>query len=240
MPRGSTVGQVRLMVKTEIGDSVVSGVNAQTDGLINRRIVQMQQWLANEFKWPFLYGPFDAPVATGQRFVTFPVIVLDNSVKVNVKYNLLWSPVGYGVGPAQYNIYDSERNIYADPITFWREYNGAPPSSSAPATMQIEVWPIPRTPQTLRLEGQRALQTTATSTITDASILDLDDIMLAFFVGAQQTVGTPLGQMLQAKAQARFNELRAQSVSEHPVFPLGTGIKPTLQRETTVVIAKPV
>lgn len=240
MARGSTLAQVRLMVKGEVGDVLTAGINAQTDGLINRRIVQMQVWLSNEYKWPFMFGSFDVTVPAGQRFVTAPALNFDQMPMVATKYSTLWSPVSYGIGPREYNIFDSESQVVpADPILRWKEYMGAPPSSSNPADMQIEVWPVPATQQTLRFEGQRALQIApTTTTLTDTMKLDLDDLMLAYYVAAQMQVGTPLGALLTSKAQSRFNLLRAQCATEFPTFSIGKVRTAPQPRETTVRINK--
>ena len=237
MARGSTLAQVRQMVNAELGDSLIT-TTKQTSTLINRRIVQTQQWLSNEYKWPFLFGSFDVSVSAGQRFPTFPAINIDNSAVVSAKWNLLWNPVAYGIGPYEYNIYDSERDIRSAPITRWKEHNGAPPAAG---TMLLEVWPVPSVAQTLRMEGQRVLQVLPTSltdnlTTDDTKVLDLDDLMLAYFTAASFRVGEPLGEQLASKAKARFNKLRAESPVKHTTFPLGREFNPGYRRETIVRI----
>ena len=238
MARGSTLAQVRQMVNAELGDSLVT-TTKQTSTLINRRIVQTQLWLSNEYKWPFLFGSFDVSVSAGQRFPSIPATLnLDNSTLVSAKWNLLWNPVVYGIGPHEYNIYDSERGIQSSPITRWKEYNGTP---HAAGTMTLEVWPIPSTAQTLRLEGQRVLNVlpsglTDNLTTDDSKILELDDLLLAYFVAAEFQAGKPNYNHLAAKAQARFNKLRAESPIKHTTFPLGRESNPSYRRETIVRI----
>jgi hypothetical protein len=156
-----------------------------------------QQWLANEYDWPFLEDRFDLAVPSGSRYLSFPTIDnegvtsamnLERQFTVEVFWNNVWSELDYGIGSEQFNYLNSDQpGQIQDPIQNWRWSEEG----------QIEIWPINSTAQKIRFTGQRALDVL----VNDTDTADLDDQLIMLFVAADM-----LTRSKAADAQSTMNQ----------------------------------
>src|SRR6516162_1795627 len=112
MARGTTLANIRAMLKAEIGDN--SGTNADRDAELNVLLSTMQKQLLFEKDWAFLIRRWDVGVAPGVRFVLYPTvdadfgesctINLEEIDKVEVRWNNQYYPVKRGIGADEYNM----------------------------------------------------------------------------------------------------------------------------------------
>ena len=217
MPRGTTLANLLVMLKAEIGDNATG--NTVRDAQLKQLLANKQQLLASTYEWPFLERKWDVVVGIGSRYATFPTttatgsdfatadvpISMEHSITVEVLYGTVWYPVLYGINQEDLTWINSDDTTRQYPLIMrWRwATNAADPST----INQFEVWPIPSVAQQVRFTGQRRLQPLA----VDADKADLDDIMLVNFVAADRL--TALGQVEEAKlklsiAQARMTNIR--------------------------------
>ncbi len=194
MALGTTLADLRAMLKAEIGD--FAGTNPVRDAELNVLLSNKQKWLATEYDWPFLERRWDASVAPGAQYTTFPTvddlgqttnIDMERMPRVEVLWNTQYQPVSYGIGRDEYNTMNIARGQSSDPILRWRWASpvnepATPANSGTPN--KFEVWPVPVTNQTIRFTGQRTLQTLASNSDT----ADLDDMLLVLFVAAERLI----------------------------------------------------
>lgn len=202
------------MFKAEAAKSLALTATAQ-DSEINQIIADRQQWLASNFDWPFLEERWDVALNATNRYVALPTadiigttiaIDLQRAFKVEVKWNIVWQPVVYGIGSPEYNYIDSDRGMTLDPVQRYR-YEGSG---------QMEIWPMPAGPQTLRITGQRVLNPLFTGATTppswdDTKTLDLDDLMVCYFSVAYYLAREKQtnAKLMLDTATNRLNEIRA-------------------------------
>lgn len=233
MARGTTLLNLRLMLKAEIGDN--SGTNANADATLNVLLSNMQKWLATEYNWPFLERRWDKIAPVNTQFLTFPTaddntdniaINLERPVLVEVFWNNVYQPVQYGIGEDEYNTLDFALQQQSDPVQKWRAATN-PNEPTNPNT--FEVWPVPVTQQTIRFTGQRAVQTLA----ADSDTADLDDMLLVMGVAAERLTRFKQAdaQLKLAKYQRRLAEIRAAYPTRDSTRILGGGGDADFKRE---------
>lgn len=112
-------------------------------GIDNREFLKYvlrraQELIYEENWWPFLRAEKASSkkeMAAGQRYYDFPTgINRDRIQQVWVEVGTgQWVPIDQGVGPDQYNAFNSDGDARADPVERW-DYHG---------TAQFEAWPMP-------------------------------------------------------------------------------------------------
>ena len=237
MPRGTTLANVLLMVKGELGYSLTSGVATAGDQTLYTLIDNKQKWLADEFDWPFLHKTSNVSATAATRYLTLPTDVdFERAVTADVVWGNQWHGLDYGIGIKEYNTISSgDGGITAqnlDPILRWQLYSNT----------QFEVWPIPVTTSTVRFTGQKVLTALKTNDVyVSSNTLDLDDLLIALFVAAEATPSKESSrkQTLAELANARFNMLKAQYPSRYSVTKLVPNSGPQRKVIPTLIIAAP-
>lgn len=188
MSRGTTLANLRTMLKAEIGD--FTGTNTNRNAELNTLLSNMQKRLSTEHYWPFLERHWDVAVAAGQQYISLPTttagdpeqdvseINLDQLPEVKTKYTTQYWPVSYGIDTDEYNTFDFSLGQTSDPIQRWRLATN-PNEPTDPN--QFEVWPVASTAQILRFTGERAILPLT----EDVDTADLDDTLLVLFCAAE-------------------------------------------------------
>jgi len=216
----------------------------QTQSFTQSRYYQLlsdkQQWLAGAYDWPFLDVKFDATAVAQGRYVAFPTqdingvatsLNMERPLKVEVKYNNLWTPLEYGISSEEYNITDSDENVYQDPIQRWQWNN----DDTGAGVGRFEVWPVPESNQTIRFTGQRVLR--ALSAGTDKA--ELDDQVLVLSVAADLLARNKQqdAQIMMQLASERLRSIRAMYPCRPDGFNLGGGEADDRQAVQRIAIA---
>lgn len=250
MPRGQTLGAIRASLKQELGIAPQSS-NPAADAQLNLQLRNRQLMFAMEFDWPFLEARWDLNMVPAQNYYTLPTVMtngetaavnFDRDVTVAARYNLIYLPVGYGIGIEEYNIINPETGwgSPSDPVMKWRmstnvDEEGEPQS-------QIEVWPPPASAYPIRFTGRRQIYELFPPTAVgdwiantanynesgqnardylDAQKADLDDLLLIHSVAAENlTKAKQASASVQANLAAnRLRLLKATSPSdESPII----------------------
>lgn len=209
MARQQPLAAIRNGLKAEIGDSLEIGT--ANDKTYNQLLANMEMWLASEYDWPFLELRTDVPMVAGTRYYTMPTTYnQDRPIFAECKFNTYWHKLELGIGSREYNAFDSERGIKADPVYRWRQTNDG----------QFEVWPLPASNvQTIRLTGQQQIL----PLVEDADLADLDDQLLILFVAAEILSRSDMKDATtkMQKAQDRFLKLRGTSLQRNDPIVIG-------------------
>lgn len=136
-----------------------------------------QQRLHAEWTWPFMRIYRDVVMAAGQRYYAFPAdIDPQDAIEAKVAYTSQFSPMVFGISPADYNVRNSDLDQRNDPVSKWDFYRD-------PVTQgdMFEVWPIPASASaTVRFKGIKLLG----PMIADADVCDLDDLLIVLYAAA--------------------------------------------------------
>lgn len=210
MALGTTLEELLVMFRAETKQSLSSAQGLNTNESAKYALRRVQEQLYQDFDWPHLRVRRDEALQAGQRFYSFPADLNFDRVETSVVKGPApadaWQPVQYGITPAEYNTYDSEADVRADPVRRWAMYEGG----------QYEVWPLPATTGgTLRFTGIKSLS--ALSANQDTA--DLDDHLIVMFAAAEwlEANKSPLAKSKLAAAQSHYNRLRGNS-RRGPVF----------------------
>lgn len=179
MARGTTLGQLVVMLREEVGDATSSQLGLNNLPHMKRILARTQEFLWNDFAWPHLRVAREEVLQAGSRYYSLPADLSFDRVeeRVDVRNNETWELVTYGITADHYNASDSENDEREDPVTRWQVYEGN----------QYEVWPLPATTGTaggngvLRFHGVRNLL----PLIADADTADLDDNLIVLFAATE-------------------------------------------------------
>lgn len=110
MPRGVTLGQMVTDLRAEVGHTTEAALGKNKRAQLVRILQRTQQWLYDDFDWPFLNKQHDIDLNAGQRFYDFPSGVQIEHVKsYAVRWGSQYLPLTNGIGAAQYSAMESEQ-----------------------------------------------------------------------------------------------------------------------------------
>lgn len=180
MPVGVQLSQLRRLLRAETGQTlnVAQGSNAQ--GLYDIMLERTQQELWESYEWPHLRFTVDMPLATGQRYYSYPAGITFESVnRVWCQDGQQWLPVKYGIDVPDYGANGGE-DARAFPVRHWSNRVEIVSGKVVPAG-KIEVLPVPSKDGVLRFVAQakpNALQ-------ADADICVLDSTLIVLYAAAE-------------------------------------------------------
>lgn len=174
MARGKTLLQLTEQLRAECRRSTSASRGIDDLTYLHQVLRRTQEFLYDEYDWPFLRAKREETLSAGQRYYDFPVdMALEGVESVWVKDGDVWLPVERGIGPKEYTAYNSDADVRADPVLRWDVIDTG--------ALQFEVWPIPASAHTLRMDGKRALG----DLIANDDTADLDDILIVLFAAAE-------------------------------------------------------
>lgn len=188
----TTLANLLVMVKAEIGNALTAGIATADDAALRVLLSNKQKWLAYQYDFPDLELKVTQSIAT--RYGTFPVTLdLNRPVIVETKWTTFWHELGYGIDAQEFMFYDSDTGATADPIRKWQLHG-----MDGSGNRTYEVWPIPTASVSVRFTGQIPLPALA----IDADKAALDDMLIVLFVAADRLMRTNQADALSKKAQA--------------------------------------
>jgi len=231
MARNVTLGELIDDVRAEAGHSLQANLGTAMRDVLIKILQRQQRRLWEDYYWTFLRVQRDVPVQAGQRYYSFPAdLSLERLEKVEFKWDDRWHKLEYGIGPTQYDQYDSDRDVRSWPIYRWQEQEND----------QLEVWPIPSqngsaVPLTgvIRYTGIRKLR----PLVAESDRADLDDTMLVLYSAAEilaREKAADASVKLQM-AESHYMRLRGRN-SKRDVFSL-SGEEPRFQMRGPKVVA---
>ena len=212
MARGTTLANLLIMLKAELGYALESGVAVAEDTRLKYLLAYHQSWLAGEYDWPFLKRTGDVLVASGDRTATLPATLdWNRPVQANVLNKQIWLPLHYGISAQDLIIWNSDDGKKADPIIKWQYASDT----------TFEMWPRPATATTIRFAGMKVIGALS----ADSDTADLDDLLIVLFASADICAGQskPDAAAKLARAQKRLASLTASHPKPYQSFKLGGG-----------------
>lgn len=208
--RNRTLGQLLFDLRAECEMATDAGVGQSANPALKVLLRRTLEVLYDEHDWPHLDGVwFDVTLNAGQRYYDFPAgLNYERATKASVNWAGEWVPMCFGFGPDIYNTHDSDAGERSDPATHWRVYGGT----------QFEVWPMPATSTTMRIQGSRSLG----SFSADADVCVLDATMVVLFAAAEKMSGKPRGKVLASQAARRLDQMKARSSNAAESFRPGS------------------
>lgn len=183
--RGQTLLKLLQMYRAETRVSLNAAHNVQIRESQVMQLQRTQERLWNEFDWPHLVVERDYPLADGVRFYDVTNdFDIDRVFRVLVKDGNIWRTVSPTLDPADYSVWDSQRDEKSWPVRQWRLYEGE----------KIEFWPTPdRAGATdgsrdayFKVRGVRKLN----PLVADTDRADLDDILVTLYAAAEALAAT--------------------------------------------------
>lgn len=181
-----------------------------------RMLQRVQEWLWEDYSWPFLHVERFLPVQAGQRFYSPPDdLTIDRIQKIEVRYGEQWCELTPLIPSEAYSHWDSERDERSWPVSRWRIYENE----------QIELWPIPDSNAdeqslegVLKITGIRTLR----PLVADTDRADLDDRLIVLFAAAEilAATGAKDAQIKADAAQKRLDHL-VGNLSKVKTFKMG-------------------
>lgn len=161
-------------LRAEIGHStnVAHGINDRETLLYYLNRTQLD--LYRDYDWPDLIVDRDVPLADGQRYYVYPTdLAFDDINKMWVLVNTVYSEVGYGIGPPQMVLWNSDTGFKSWPVRRWMHHAD---------DNTFELWPVPdgnaMNPNAMvRLRGTK----TVTPMINDSDLSTLPPNLIVLF-----------------------------------------------------------
>lgn len=216
MARGTTLGELILMLRAEIGDATSASLGQNNLPHLQQTLRRTQEFLWQDFSWPHLRVYREEILQAGQRYYSFPAdLDFDRVENAQVRYDEDWRPVVYGIEHQHYNAMDPELNDREDPVLRWQAHEGD----------QYEVWPLPATNGLrLRFEGIKKLA----PLLAEQDRAELDDNLIVLFAAAEI-----LSRRQSADAKAKenlatrlYSRLRGHQTSKTKMIVMGGGFDP--------------
>ena len=169
--------QLQVMVndlKLEAGYSTLAAHGVNQLEHLKHLLIRQQRLLHEGYDWPFLQKDFDKDLVIGVDSYSYPDGLDFNRVNyLSAKVGTIWQPVGYGIGPSEQSIYNSEDGQRGWPIRRWM--------ADADDMGAFRVWPLPSQTGTIRFRGQAVLK----PFLADDDVCTLDSDMIVLFVAAE-------------------------------------------------------
>jgi hypothetical protein len=200
-------------VRAESGKSLSVALGVAEYDSIVYQLQSKQEQLYYDYDWPFLIDHEPVPLVSGTMYYDFPpTISFDfvNDVWCSEDDTTAFMPVGYGIGPTQFN--RIAKGTTGWPVRNWMVSDN-----------QIEVWPVPSQAGFLRVIGRRAL----TPLVDDTDVSTLDGTLLVLFVAsdilARQKSEDARVKLTAAQRYLRNLARRQTSNKQNPII-LGGGM----------------
>ena len=165
-------------LRAEIGHStnVAHGINDR-DTLLYY-INKTQEDLYRDYDWPELIVDRDTPFAQGQRYYPYPTDMdFEDVSRVWVIGEGWVTGVGYGIGPAEFLLYDSDNGAQSWPVQRWMHNIDQ---------QMFEVWPVPDG-NTIPIQGRLRMRGTRTvfTMINDSDMTTLPPHLIVLFAASE-------------------------------------------------------
>lgn len=232
--RGTTLVRLLDLYRHECRLSSNPAHNAQARDAQVNHIQRTQEWLWDDFAWPFLRVERYIEVQNNQRYYDLPEdLHIERLTKVELLYETIYHPLCAGIDGVHYTAYDSDKGETQWPPQRWRISEDE----------QFELWPIPSSsydPDTLegriKLTGIKKLS----PLVDDSDRADLDDRLIILFCAAEVLAsrGEKDASFKLDQAKQRYATLRGQQQPRRKFAMFGTEQQDRVRRVPLAVYNK--
>lgn len=230
MARGTTLGELVTQLRLEARYDSNPALSLNVEPMMKHVLRTTQEWLYDDYDWPFLKVTRDKGIEAGSRYYDVPTDMnLERIIQVDYRWSDKWLPIDRGISLDHYNMHDSDNDDRADPVLRWDVKDTG-------SGEQVEVWPIPSEDSTMRFTGIRKI----TPLIANADIADLDDQVIVLYAAAEilASAKDASAQVKLQKAKQRVERLQGRSIKRRRnSFSLGGESMPRDHRRPTPLVA---
>lgn len=204
--RGKTLEKLLDELRSEARISLNPAQSKQTRDHDINLLQRTQERLWDDTDWPHLRVERTQACQAGQRLIQVPDdMSIERLEQIQFKNGDIWCRLVPGIGAAQYNAWDSERDMRSFPVERWQIREDD----------EIEVWPIPdqdADPTSLhgfyKFIGIRNLN----PLVDDGDRADLDDRLIVLYAAAEKLAkpDPETAKLKLAMADKRYAKLRGQ------------------------------
>ena len=206
-------------LRAELGHStnVAHGINDRDTLLYYLNRTQLD--LYRDYDWPQLIVYRDTPLADGQRYYTYPTdLAFDDIEKAWVLVNTVYNEIFYGIGPAEFLLWNSDDGYKSWPTRKWMHH---------PDDGTFELWPVPdgnavASGSVVRMRGTK----TVTPMMNDSDLSTLPDNLIVLYSAAEILTrdGAKDAPMKLARANEAMRRHRVRQGShKYPPMVIGGG-----------------
>lgn len=171
MARGTTLEQLTVMMKAEVGATPKYDANTDMNFVYHQYLRRHYENLYDGWAWPFKRIERDVLTQAGERYYDWPAdIDVEQQLEFWVDENGTWIRLEQGIGPEQYNSYaEGERQDYP----YRWDWQGED---------QFEVWPMSALDGVkLRIIGTK----NPNKLISESDTCDIDDQMVVLYAASE-------------------------------------------------------
>jgi len=179
MARGTQFSVLRQRLRAELRRATSVAVGVDDVDSLNVTLNHTYSTLYFQNDWPHLRKVFSLPLVAGERYYDVPTgLEAERIERVAVDWSGIPTDMEHGIAFEQMAEFDSDADERSDPALRWdiRWEDSA---------TQIEVWPIPATAQTVRIQGIQSIS----RLVSDEDICLLDDDVVVLYAAAELTKG---------------------------------------------------
>jgi hypothetical protein len=225
MARGTQLTELRKMLRAEAGHSTL--VSAGVDNLpaLDQKLRRAQQMLNDDYDWPYMQIKPYLDINEGQRYYDLSEMALEAIDGVVLWYNQQPRKIERGIGPAQYQQYNSQLDERSSPIRNWDIVSTGSITSTDANLEQLEVWPLPDVnDMQLQFYGKRRLR----PLIADADVCDHDDLAIVLIAATDILASQedPSAKRVEAAANRRIQQMRGRTKGGTVTGSMGTTSRP--------------
>jgi hypothetical protein len=214
MASGVALSQLVTNLRHESGQSATLALGQATRERFKHIINRVQRELWVNHQWPKHQIERDIALLQGVRYYAYPSGLDHEGVQhAWVKNGTEWLPLGWGLGPDDLSVYNSEENFRSWPPMKWDHIG---------ETGLIEVWPVPSQGGVMRLRGRRTL----VEMIAESDVCQLDGDLIVFYAAAEilSEQKSDRANLMLEKGKALLARLKAtQSGDKQRSFGIGMG-----------------
>lgn len=229
---------VRLLddFRAEAGLSLNPAHNASVRDTQVKRLQRVQDWLWDEFDWPYMLAERDVPVQQGQRYYSPPDdLPLMKLREIRVWVNMGWLTLMPEISPGLYTAHNSDLGYQSWPPQAWRIWDGR----------DVEIWPIANQNAdmttrngVLRFVGIRKLN----PLVADDDRAELDDRLIVLYAAAEELAarGSKDAKLKLDQANSLFARFRSDFMPSRRFSMFGVTNKPVVHRPYIGYYRRPV
>lgn len=214
MAAGVALSQLVTSLRHETGQSATLALGQATRERYKHMLNRVQRELWVNHQWPRQQIERDIALLQGVRYYVYPNGLDYEGVQhAWVKNGTEWLPLGFGIGPDDLSLYNSEDNFRSWPPMKW-DHEGE--------SNMIEMWPVPSQGGTLRLRGRKTLP----DMTEESDLCQLDADLIVFYAAAEVLAEqkSERANLMLEKGKAILARIKAtQSGDKRPSFGIGMG-----------------
>ena len=214
---GAQLGYLRQMLNAEIDEELDETISPAGIDTKNQKLNNQQAFLANQHTYLLGKTRVSLQLNAGQQYYNLPSGIdfdhLDKPQYTTIASgpggNNIVYEIGFGIDQPEYAVFPTSTGSSFSPCLKWDlvTKNGF---------LQIEVWPIPNTAQTLEFSGLLPI----TQMVNDTDVCVIDGMAIVLFTAAEMLAKSKASdaQAKLAKAQAYLASLRSGKPSKFETF----------------------